>query len=121
MTATENTTDREHEETDTLVCALCGHKQTGTINELIDAGWFPEFWVDEKTSDGPACPACVESRLETDDQDGEVVLKVSTPSAQQSPADRPSADRIEELQAESDRIAERMDVFNRTGRYPPEA
>lgn len=49
---------------DTLVCAICGNKQIAPLDEIIDAGWIPEFWYDHENGDGPACPGCVEHRID---------------------------------------------------------
>lgn len=54
----------------TLVCAICGNKASGTIDKLADEGWIPEYWVDEDTSDGPACPGCVKYRMIVGSEDG---------------------------------------------------
>lgn len=61
--------DDDIDERESLVCAICGNKQIAPMNEIIDAGWIPEFWYDDEGDcgvDGPACPGCVEHRIDWD-------------------------------------------------------
>ena len=54
-------------------CFFCG-KTVESIEQAIDLGWYPEFWVGDKNYQGPVCAECQSEHLETA-TDGEYVLK----------------------------------------------
>jgi hypothetical protein len=46
-------------------CGICGRTMPETLDEAIDAGWYPCFWIDEETlGDGTVCPDCVKTKVD---------------------------------------------------------
>jgi hypothetical protein len=58
-------------------CAFCG-KEVDSVDEAVELGWVPDFWVGERNYDGPICPDCFREYLFID-PDGESVLKADHP------------------------------------------
>ncbi len=56
-----------------MQCVFCG-KAVESVDEAIELGWYPDFWVGETNYQGPICPDCQKEHLVTD-ADGEFVLK----------------------------------------------
>jgi hypothetical protein len=56
----------------TLRCGFCGAE--ATHNEAYEAGWTPEFWLDdERSAERPACESCAAPHL--DDLGGDPIVK----------------------------------------------
>ena len=53
-----------------MECTLCERKHTGNIDEAIEEGWIPNFYVEDNEYDH-ACPTCVEKYLVVGSDDGE--------------------------------------------------
>ena len=58
-------------------CAFCG-KEVDSVDEAVELGWYPDFWVGERNYNGPICPDCFREHLFID-PDGECVLKADHP------------------------------------------
>ena len=58
-------------------CAFCG-KHAKSVQEAIELGWYPDYWVGEANYQGPVCPDCIQEHL-TADEDGSYVLKPGHP------------------------------------------
>jgi hypothetical protein len=54
-------------------CCFCG-KEVASIDEAVEAGWYPDFWQGDVNYQGPVCPDCQQEHLFTDES-GEYVLK----------------------------------------------
>jgi hypothetical protein len=60
-----------------MKCVFCG-KEVESVEEAVELGWYPDFWVGDKNYQGPVCPECQKEHLDTD-VDGEYVLKPDRP------------------------------------------
>jgi hypothetical protein len=56
-----------------MQCCFC-RKEVESIDEAVEFGWYPDFWVGEINYHGPVCPECQKEHLDAD-EDGEFVLK----------------------------------------------
>ncbi len=56
-----------------MQCCFCG-KVAESVEEAVELGWFPDFWVGDVNYEGPVCPECQLEHIGTD-ADGEYVLK----------------------------------------------
>jgi hypothetical protein len=56
-----------------MECTLCEDGTVADIEEAIEEGWMPSFWVDEEEY-GCVCPTCIDKYLE-EGMDGEWELK----------------------------------------------
>jgi len=56
-----------------MKCAICGI-EIDSVEDGIDQGWISYAWDGDKEKDGPFCPSCSETLIETD-EDGECVIK----------------------------------------------
>ncbi len=56
-----------------MECCFCG-RTVESIEEAIELGWYPDFWVGDTNYQGPICAECQSAHLDTD-TDGEYVLK----------------------------------------------
>jgi len=56
-----------------MQCCFCG-KQVESIDEAVERGWCPDFWVGEVNYQGPVCAECQVEHLDAG-EDGEFVLK----------------------------------------------
>ena len=56
-----------------MKCAICGI-EIDSVEDGIDQGWIPYVWEGATTKDGPFCPSCSETLIETDEV-GEYVVK----------------------------------------------
>jgi hypothetical protein len=56
-----------------LTCAICGKAMSADIEQAIEEGWQPSFWIDEAHSTGPACADCSAQYL--CDHDNEPILR----------------------------------------------
>ena len=61
----------------TLTCALCGVTIT-SVDDAIDAGWEPDFWIEDKWVGKPVCCDCAGKWL-IFEECGECVLKKDAP------------------------------------------
>jgi hypothetical protein len=46
-----------------MECTLCEDGTVADIEEAIEEGWMPSFWVDEEEY-GCVCPTCIDKYLE---------------------------------------------------------
>ncbi len=60
-----------------MKCAFCG-KEAKSVQEAIELGWYPDYWVGEANYQGPVCPDCIQEHLSAD-EDGSFVLKPGHP------------------------------------------
>jgi hypothetical protein len=60
-----------------MKCVFCG-KKVGSIDEAIEAGWYPDFWRGDTQYQGPVCYECQTEHLFVD-EGGEYVLKPDHP------------------------------------------
>lgn len=58
----------------TMECTLCDDGTVADIDEAIEEGWMPTFWIGEDEQLGEVCPTCIEKYLE-EGMDGEYELK----------------------------------------------
>ena len=56
-----------------MQCVFC-LKEIDSINEAVELGWYPDFWVGETNYQGPVCPDCQKEHLLLE-TDGEFALK----------------------------------------------
>lgn len=54
-------------------CALC-EETVLDIDEAMECGWWPSYWVGETERFGPVCPECYEGKLRIDEATGRPVL-----------------------------------------------
>ena len=55
-----------------MKCAFC-EKAFDSLDEAVEIGWFPDFWIGEDNYEGPICPECCSTYLAVD-ADGEIAL-----------------------------------------------
>jgi hypothetical protein len=60
-----------------MKCCFCG-KEAGSIEQAIELGWYPDFWVGHTNYQGPVCAECQSEHLVADES-GEYVLKSGHP------------------------------------------
>jgi hypothetical protein len=46
------------DEQDAMNCAMCHRQAPGDEGEMIDAGWIPYYYVEQREMPGPICPGC---------------------------------------------------------------
>jgi hypothetical protein len=63
-----------------MKCCFCG-KEVASIDEAVEAGWYPDFWQGDVNWQGPVCCDCQQEHLFTDES-GEYVLKPGHPVPQ---------------------------------------
>jgi len=56
-----------------MQCCFC-QKEVESINEAVELGWYPDFWVGETNYQGPVCGECQVAHLDLG-EDGEYALK----------------------------------------------
>ena len=56
-----------------MKCAICG-LEVDSVEKGINEGWIPYTWDGDQEKDGPFCPSCSETLIETDEV-GEYVVK----------------------------------------------
>ena len=56
-----------------MKCVFC-EKEIESIDEAVELGWYPDFWVGQTNYQGPVCPECQTEHLFTD-AEGEYELK----------------------------------------------
>ncbi len=54
-------------------CPFC-QREVASVEQAIEWDWYPDFWAGEVNYQGPICPECCSTYLETD-ENGERVLK----------------------------------------------
>jgi hypothetical protein len=56
-----------------MICAFCT-KHVDDRDEVVEAGWWPDFFAGEVNYEGPVCPTCTAKHLVMGDH-GEMELK----------------------------------------------
>ena len=65
--------------TDELHCALCGRIWTGGVDEAVEDGAAPDFWIgDENLNDDPVCAECCAKFLTWETDSGELEARPGT-------------------------------------------
>ena len=104
-----------------MECTLCERTVT-KMDEAIDDGWMPQFWIGEEEQYGEVCPTCIEKYLEQG-MDGEYELKPELVSTFRASSSSKMSDKIfEKLKADIEEAMNHLDELQKlylkqTGKY----
>lgn len=56
-----------------LTCSICGHNRSLAMDDAVEVGWAPEWWLGERQF-GTVCPVCIKQYLALD-KEGVLTLR----------------------------------------------
>ena len=62
-------------------CAICNQVAPAELEEMVEVGWYPCYYIGHVYQHGPVCPECLATQLRLG-EDGEYEL---IPTAERSP------------------------------------
>jgi hypothetical protein len=62
----------------TETCSICHRPAPGDVEAMIEAGWMPDYYIDDFQMPGPVCPDCCRRHLRIAD-DGELERIIPPP------------------------------------------
>ena len=48
-------------------CVLCNQPVPKDMDDVVEQGWIPEYYLGPELIEGPVCPACLDSHLRLND------------------------------------------------------